>query len=364
MKRINLALLSLLLLGGCYFNEEPIEDNSPWPYVQPEEIGQDELVLLDLNNAAAGRAFDRVTGIIAVQDGQLFFENYYLGISRGSLRPLSTASMSVLSLLVGVAIEEGFIDSVETTIDVFYPNKPEIFDQEPLKASITIEHLLTMQSGIAWYENGVPILNSNNSINGLERSSDWLDYILQTDLDAAPGLRYSYNSAHGLILADILAKASGQSFQEFAQQYLFSPLNSKEVAWELDPAGNVNAGYGLSMTLIDFTKLGYLLLQEGDWFGKRIVDASWVDYLRSRKVQIDSFNDYAASWWLFSEFTTFTNSFIENDIYYAEGAGGQYLFVVPHADLVVGVMAENYLENRFVPLVILRDYFSTITGNQ
>ncbi len=353
-----IIVFSLLLLSSCYFNEEVIPDTSPWKYGSPSSVGLNENTLFDLDNNLRQGGFDQIRGVVAIKDDKLIFENYYDGVDRETQQFLSGATVSVMSILTGIALDRGLLDSIKTPISVFFPDYPAPFNFEPLKGEITVEHLLLMKSGLAWYETGVPALNPNNSLNGLTASSDWIEYALTRDLDAVPGLRYSYNSTHGTLLAKILERASGQPFVEFANDVLFSPMNIVSASWQSDAFGNINGGFGLSLNLIDFAKLGDLYLNYGIWKGQRLVSEEWVKTSTSEQFQIDRFSNYAYSWQLFSELSSFSGILAENDTYFAEGAGGQYLFVVPHQNFVLAVTADNFYENGFTPLIIFRDFFA------
>lgn len=347
-----------ILLTSCYFNEDEIPDTSPWKYASPSSVGLNENTLYELDFNLRQGGFDRIRGVAAIKEGKLIYENYYERGERTTTQFLSGATTSVMSILVGVALEQGHLDSLQTPISVFFPDYAAAFNFEPLKGEITIAHLLLMKSGLAWYETGVPMLNPNNSINGLTSSNDWVEHALTREMDAVPGLRYSYNSTHGILLAKILECASGQPFIDFADQALFAPLGISSARWQTDAFGNVNGGFGLSLNLIDFTKLGYLYLNNGRWGSRQIVAEDWVTLSTTEQFQIDRFSNFAYSWRRFSELSSFAGVLPVNDTYFAEGAGGQYLFVIPHQNFVLAVTADNFYENAFTPLIIFRDFFA------
>ncbi len=342
---------------SCYFNEEEIVDTSPWKYGSPSSVSLNEQTLLELDDNLRQGSFDQIRGVLAIKDDKLIFENYYDGGLRDTPQFLSGATMSIMSILTGIALDRGYLDSIQTPINVFFPDYIAAFELEPLKNEITIEHLLLMKSGLAWYETGVPILNPNNSLNGLTSTNDWIEHSLSRDMDAVPGLRYSYNSTHGVLLTEILARASGQSFSEFAEEVLFNPLGISSAEWQADAFGHINGGFGLSLNLIDFAKLGDLLLKNGQWNGQEILSETWITESTSRQFPIDRFSDFGYSWQQFSDLSNFSDILPVNDTFFAEGAGGQYIFVVPHQRFVLAVTADNFLENSFTPLLIFRDFF-------
>lgn len=353
-----LLIFGLIVFSSCYFNEEEIPDTAPWKYGSPSSVDLNESTLFELDDNLRQGGFDQIRGVVAIKDDKLIFENYYEGGDRETEQFLSGATMSVMSMLTGIALDRGFLDSVQTPINVFFPDYVDAFNFEPLKGEITVEHLLLMKSGFAWYETGVPALNPNNSLNGLTASNDWIEHALTRDIDAIPGLRYAYNSTHGVLLAKILERASGQPFIDYVNEVLFTPMNIGSASWQSDAFNNVNGGFGLSLNLIDFAKLGDLYLNNGVWKGQRLVSEEWVTTSTSQQFQIDRFSNFGYSWQLFSELSAFSGILPENDTYFAEGAGGQYLFVVPHQNFVLAVTADNFFENGFTPLIIFRDFFA------
>lgn len=357
-------MLTLIFVSGCHFTEDPAKDASPWEYALPSEFGMDEELLDLLDYRIRLGVFDNVRGVMAVKGDKMIFENYYGGSARGEMFELSNATISVLSLLVGIAIDKGAIADVMDPISKYYTNEVAIFNQDVLRRQIKVYDLLQMKSGISWNESATSLINPENDLNKMMASTDWVRYVLNADMEALPGLRYAYNSAHGLLLVDLIQRASGMPFEEFARIHLFSPLGIEQWEWARDPSGNINGGFGLSMSLMDFAKIGYLMASQGVWKDKRIVSTEWIQTSTRPKFQINRFNDFSLSWWNFSNLSSLASVLRQNDAYYAEGLYGQYLFVVPHAELVVAVISENYVTNPTGPIVMLRNYFLPALPNR
>jgi CubicO group peptidase (beta-lactamase class C family) len=353
----NLLFVSTILtFSGCYFIEDVGEDLSPWRYELPSKQGLNDSILFVMDNRVKEYVYDDVQSIIIVRDGALIFENYYQGASRNELLFLGNTSTSVISILVGIAIDKGFIKDVNEPIYKYYQGEKSGLENDVLKKQITIKNLLEMKSGISWNEAATSIFNASNDLNQMRSTPNWLEFLMNKEMEAAPGLRYSYNSGHGMILADVIARASGISFEEFAKDFLFDPLQIRDWNWLKDPSGKIAGGYGLSLTNMDIAKIGVMMVQNGEFGGKNLLSTNWIDESTAPRFTIDRFNNYSWLWWSFSSFSTFAAVLPANDVYYAEGYDGQYLFVVPSQKMVVSIVCDNAFTNPFAPLVLLRNF--------
>jgi len=218
----------------------------------------------------------------------------------------------------------------------FYPEHYDLND--PQKGEITLQHMLTMSSGIPWDES-VPYDDPRNSLNQQFYSEDPVRYLLEQPLTAPPGTTFIYNSGTTNVLGDIVRVTSGQTLVEFAEQHLFAPLGITSYDWigfPLAPHIAV-ASSTLYMRPRDMAKIGQLYLQGGEWNGHQIVSQEWVKESTGESVQIQSsqspipglINGYGYQWWR----GTFANGGV--DTYFAAGWGGQFTFVLPDLDMVV-----------------------------
>ncbi len=218
----------------------------------------------------------------------------------------------------------------------FYPEHSDLNGTQ--KAGITLQHMLTMSSGIPWDES-VPYDDPRNSLNQQFYSEDPVRYLLEQPLTAPPGTTFIYNSGTTNVLGDIVRVASGQTLVEFAKQRLFTPLGIASYDWigfPLAPHIAV-ASSTLYLRPRDMAKIGQLYLQGGVWNGDQIISEEWIAESTSEHIRVPSssspipglINGYGYQWWR----GTFSNGGTET--YFAAGWGGQFIFVLPDLDMVV-----------------------------
>ena len=238
-----------------------------------------------------------------------------------------STTKSIMSILIGIALQEGLLDNLSHTLYQFYSDiwEPTFLHGEQ-KKSITIEQLLTMNSGLSGsigYPSG-----SKSKLN-----IDCINFVLnEVPLKFTPGQTgvYEYSNDGVNLLSGIIANISGMSTEEFAQQYLFDPLqiSKNEYEWWNDSKGMDFGGYGLSCTPKVQAKLGILALNSGNWDGEQIAD---LNFMKNATTQQNF--AYGYLWWMM-----YDGSF---EGYYAAGAGGQTIYVIPEYSFVVGFTASN-----------------------
>jgi CubicO group peptidase (beta-lactamase class C family) len=272
--------------------------------------------------AAAGEAaveLDRIRSLLVSWRGSLVLERYYNGARASSPANVKSASKSVISALVGIAIDSGSIQGVRQPIANYFPslNGPKV---DPRKRTITIEDLLTMRSGLQ--------STSNRFYGAWVQSGNWVQYALDRPLLAEPGTYMDYSTGSSHLLSAILTKATGKSTWQYAQEVLARPLGFTLAQWPRDPQGIFFGGNDMLMTPRQMVAFGELYLKKGSVSGRQIVPASWVDASfvpRTRSRWSDQ--TYGYGWW--------ARELAGQDVRFAWGFGGQYIFVVPALDLVV-----------------------------
>ena len=192
---------------------------------------------------------------------------------------------------------------------------------------ITIWHLLTHTSGI---------LTTDDSNWEAWRSADnWIDYILELPIVSTPGTEFSYSTGNTHLLSAILEQATGMSMYEFGREYLFDPVGMDSVQIGTDPQGIADGGNGIWLSTSDMAKFGALFLNGGSWEGQQVVPADWVEQSTSVQFQRSTGSaDYGYQWWV----RTFGD--LQYDAFFAQGHGGQYIFVVPQLELVVAINSD------------------------
>ena len=307
-----------------------------WKTTNPETQGMNSTVLNDMteyiqHNIPLAHSF------LVLRNGYLVVEEYYQTdnhiYSKDCKHYIYSCTKSITSLLVGIAIEQGYIDSVHQTVLSFFPDR-NISNVDTRKETMTLEHLLTMTSGMNWVEWNTHQSDPKNSVNQMMyRSSDWVQYVLDRPMDFDPGEVFNYNSGGSHLLSAIIQKATGRTSLSFAQEYLFDPLNITldDIVWHHDPSGIVSGHTGLYITPQDMAKIGYLYLKNGTWpfNGEQIVSAEWIAKATRYNPHFGSNDLYGYQVW----FTSFTDCDIKS--YFAWGYNTQKIYIIPELDLVV-----------------------------
>ncbi len=343
MKRI-LNILILLILTGCTLGPEKPDEQDVWSYSNPSSTQLSDSILLSIDNNIALKLYGNISSLVVIKEDQLIFENYYDLPFRGTPKNLGQASMTVLITALDLLIRDGYIQNIQEEIVNFLPEYQSIFDAEPDKELITIEHLLTNKSGISWVQsNAFP--DNLNDLNLMKLQNDWTAYVLSRPLEADPGLRYVPNSGAGLVLARVMENAlGGVDLLTYLKEELFQKIGIDEVIWEMDPSGTLDGGSGLSLKALDFTKFGYLLLKGGRWKNARVISNEWIFEITKPTIQLDNTISAGYGWWKFNDNIIDLET---NDLYFADGGVGQQLYIIPHLQMVVTIHAENYAQGFF-----------------
>lgn len=271
-------------------------------------------------------AIGSLRSVLIQQDGKLEGEKYFRNASADYPYNIKSASKSIISVLVGIAVDKGHISIDETLGDYF----PDYFDAnpDPKKEAITIRNLLSMQSGLettSFYNYGAWVI-----------SDDWVEFQLDQPLSEEPGGKMVYSTGTSHLLSVIITKATGMSTKAFAEEYLFDPMNIRAGGWDRDPQGYYMGGNNLALIPRDMLKIGQMMLNGGSYNGQQIVSKTWVrdsfgSYTRS------NFNpyDYGYMWW--------NREVAGYEVFFAWGFGGQYIFMIPELSGVAVIT--NSLQN-------------------
>ena len=283
----------------------------------------DEALITQLTNLIIREEYKRIDGLLILRNNRLVYENYFHGYSSDVLHNIFSAGKSITSILVGIAIDKGFINGVDTPIVPLLPEYQDFKNPDPRKNEITIEHLLNMTSGLDcddWYK---------QTESQMQQSNDWVKFTLDLTMVYDPGSHGSYCTGCPVTLGRVIENASGLSLQDFADKYLFKPLNIKEYKWHIMPDGKASGGGLFFLRPRDMAKIGLLMLNNGMQDGEQIVSAEWIQLCSRNNVKLPGpFDGYGYLWWKQS----FTGD-IES--YFADGNGGQEIFIIPSKELVI-----------------------------
>ncbi len=360
MKNLNHVLITIALLSltaGCggpvrqpgtepptaIAIPQPIEwPTTEWRTSSPEAQGMDSALLAQL--------FDRIErdkinlhSVLIVRNGYLVLEAYFHPYTPNIRHQVASVTKSVISSLIGIAIDQGYIRSVDQSLLSFFSDRG-IANVDAQKQAITLEHLLSMTSGLECKDR-------SGTDADMQRSSDWVQFMLDLPMAHTPGTEFSYCSGGPLLLSAILEKATGLNTRDFANTHLFAPLgipSVSDVEWGSDPQGYTLGGYGLYLTPRNMAKLGYLYLNQGQWAGQQIVSSQWVmASLTTHSTWTDEGQrDYGYLWWLYPT----------HGYYSMMGMAGQQVHIVPDRQLVVVFTSAISPSNEVVLDQLLRDY--------
>jgi CubicO group peptidase (beta-lactamase class C family) len=278
-----------------------------------------------------GVGFDRflrrnhTLSFLVVHDDRLVYERYFGGSSRETLHTSLSVAKSILSALVGIAIEEGLIEGVEDPVTDYLP---ELRRRDPRFERITLRHLLTMSSGMRYWETDLPwpFADDTYTYYGTDMRRIALD---DTEIERPPGQEFLYNNYNPLLLGLVLERATGMSVSEYMSTRLWQPLGAeRDASWNLDSeqSGFEKMESGLNATAADYARFGLMFLHGGKWDGTRILSEKWVREATARDASTDPAADYQYFWWVDIE---------RPGRFYALGNLGQYLYVAPDADAII-----------------------------
>ncbi|CAH0119263.1 hypothetical protein PAE9249_01762 [Paenibacillus sp. CECT 9249] len=269
--------------------------------------------------------------------------------SANRLHKINSCTKSILSALVGIAVEQGIIPGLHTPISRYFPVLDK--DKDHRKREITIDHLLTMTAGFKWEE-----YRKRVSYPAMIRSKDWVQYTLKQPLIANPGESMVYNSGCSHLLAAILRQTSGMNVSDYARTHLFAPLGFGEYYWEEDPQGMSIGGFGLHLSIRDMVKFGLLYANNGQWKGKRLIGEDWVKRTTAPlHLTYEQVGYYGRHWWASSFRAGDGQETREERYFFALGYGGQYIIVVPSRHMVVAIASDNFKRSSR-PVDYFREY--------
>jgi CubicO group peptidase (beta-lactamase class C family) len=241
-----------------------------WQTSTPEEQGMDSAALARLVDFGATLSLD---SLLIARHGKIVLDAYYAPYSADVLHAINSATKAVIGTLTAIATKQGLLDGPDHRLLDFFADRG-IANVDDRKNAITLQSLLDMTSGIDWKE---PLTGQPDSVIDMERSQDWIKFILDRPMTAAPGDVFNYNSGNPHLVSAILTKLTGMSASDFAKATLFGPLGISAWNWRQDPQGVSTGGYGLALQPRDMAKIGYLFLRRGQWENKALVPQAWLD---------------------------------------------------------------------------------------
>jgi CubicO group peptidase (beta-lactamase class C family) len=393
-KYLLIAIAAVLIGVGVYLGITLSGPSIPYTYQPPENINDgldvgtldevsidSELIEKAVNGINRGR-YREVHSILIFKDDKLVLEEYFEGHeyqwdapdhhgelvtwNRSMSHALQSVTKSITSTCIGIAIDNGFIESVHQSIFDYLPEHQHLNIDG--KDKITIEHLVTMTSGLEWDEWSAPLSSRDNDIieiwfQDAEQDKDPVTYALERPLVHEPGTSFTYSGGNMIVLGEIIKYATNMTIDEFSGKYLFEPLGIDSFDWWIRfESGVFETGGGLKMTPRDMVKIGVTFLNEGVWNGEQIISEQWVEksaipFADNKGIDVPGTDKrnvgYSYTWW--------TKEYPESDMFFAGGWGGQNIFVFPELNTVVVTTGGTYtrstrlmslLERYIIPALI------------
>jgi CubicO group peptidase (beta-lactamase class C family) len=274
----------------------------------------DEAALAALKARIESGQIEGVHSVIVMRGNATLAEWYFAGRdqARGralgqvtfgpeTLHDVRSVTKSIVGLLVGIAVEEGAIKSLDTPVLDYFPEYADLQTAE--RRRVTLRHLLSMTSGLHWDEDTYTYADPRNSEIAMDMAKDAYRYVLSQPFDAQPGEKWKYSGGDVAVMAAVLARATKTPIEAYAEAKLFKPLGIARVEWMKDAKGVPYAASGLRMTPRDMAKVGRLVLANGRWNGRQVVPARWIAAATTPKATVapdpKCGTRYGYFWWLY-----------------------------------------------------------------
>jgi CubicO group peptidase (beta-lactamase class C family) len=310
---------ALLLILGCMSSRIIAQPQASAVY-SPESLGISSTAILNFINAVEKERKDELHSFVLLRHGKLAAEGWWNPYKPETPHMLFSLSKSFTSTAIGIAQSEGLLSINDKVISFF----PEFTPDSPSRnlQAMRIRDLLSMNSG-----------HNEDATERMRRDTgNWVKAFLALNVEHKPGTHFVYNSAATFMLSAIIQKVTGKTLLEYLTPRLFEPLGITNPAWETAPGGINVGGWGLKIRTRDIAQLGQLYLQRGQWQGKQLVPAEWVDEATAKQTSNGSNPDsdweqgYGYQFWR-----------CRYGLYRGDGAFGQYCIVFPKQDAVLAI---------------------------
>ena len=334
------GLLHLKESEYSYSQPENLHDGLPVSSLK--KMKMDENLLTEMVNKIQKGEYGKVNSVLILRKGKLVFEKYFDGFYTNDLHALMSATKSISSILIGIAVDKGLIKSINQKLLNYYPEYRNKIDHT--WNDVTIQNILTMTTGLD--------ISEEKYEDFRLRRNDIIQSTLEQKFKFLPGEKFVYLSPPVNLLAGVLIQATGESVQKFAEENLFNPLGITGYKWPNFKKNNYPLMDG-SLCLIprDMAKIGQMILDEGKWNNKQIVSRKWIEESTSPKINVDKIMDYGYLWWRIK-----SQSKPGLNAVFANGLGGQHIIVVPDLSLVIVTTGSNFDKSPGFLLRMIDEY--------
>jgi CubicO group peptidase (beta-lactamase class C family) len=283
-------------------------------------------------------AHDDLHSVIVIQRGRTLAEHYYHGADPQALVDIRSAGKSVTSLLLGVALDQEAVKSLDDPVQRYWTDAAG-----SAVGSVRLDNLLTMRSGLA-ADDDVDGLPGNE--DRMDDAEDPLSFARSIPTVEPEGSRYRYNSLAAYVIGVVIGRATGGNLEAFARKSLFEPLGIQRWEWQEDRVGQTKGQGNLFLTARDFARIGQLVLADGVYEGKQIVSRRWIEQSLRPRVDISASDPFATGYGYYWYQQTYPVRGRPIDVYFASGNGGNKIYVIPNLDMVVSILSRAYGQGR------------------
>ena len=342
----------LAVLLGCDDDEgnDPLPEvplDTFWEVSAPADQQMDAAVLDDLRTKV--RDMSNVYSFLIVRNGKLVHEQYNGGANKNSLLHIRSITKRITAALIGIAIDEGYIEGYQTLLSDFFPEMASGTGEGWDK--VNIHHLLHMTSGMDW--------NEESDFTDYEgHVAEPLSYIFARDIVHEPGTYFAYNTPGIDLLSIVLERSYNKDFKEIVGEKLFDPMGILGYEWQEISYGVERGGTGLELTARDLAKIGLLHRQNGHWQSDQLVPPGWISLCFDKALSFDGIDgnhganiSIGNTWW--------TREFNGVTLYFADGYGGQMLMIIPDHNIVL-VMNRKYDVDVAANAAAFEEFFDVV----
>ncbi|MDP7465429.1 MAG: serine hydrolase [Candidatus Marinimicrobia bacterium] len=359
MKKIKINSLLILFVISFFISctETEYYPGKVWRTATPEDQKMDSKLLEAFSERLRSGELGYIDDMLVIRNGYIVFSASYTNnydslyavtntlpgqynyfdtdwhpyYQKGDLHTMQSVSKSITSLLIGIAIDDQLLKN-ENDLILKYFKDYDLTDLDERWSSMTLKHILTMTTGIAWDESTIPYTDPNNSCAGMEKSEGWIQFVLDQPMEAEPGEKYVYNSGATMLLSYIIEKTTGMEVEEYCYQNLFKPLGIEKYYWKRTPKGLADTEGGLYLLPDDIARISYLVLNDGFWKNKQVVSKNWIERSVEPHVNIHYPSErsyrYGYKWWILPHANE------ENFAISGLGLGGQRPIIFPDHNIV------------------------------
>jgi CubicO group peptidase (beta-lactamase class C family) len=319
-----------------------------WQSRAPAELGFDPDKLTQA--LAFKTQYTNTTGLMVIRHGYVAVEQYVAPVNAATMHESYSMAKSFTSGLVGIAIGDGKLASTDEKICKYYPDRWNCNDPSDGRSKVTVQHAMNLTTGVAWQEDWHS--RSAGKVNDAF-AANLLEKVLSRQVTQEPGSAMRYSTGDPSLLSGVLQKSTGMTALAYAKQKVFDVIGTPGIRWNQDPQGRTTTYAGLQATVRDYAKYGYLYLRRGEWDGKQVIPAEWID--RTTRAEKPC-SDWNRNLWhqnlpirlghqdpscpsMFCPPAQFAD--LPADGFFAEGVYGQFIFIVPSADLVIVRVARD-----------------------